>query len=148
MYDYIVSEKLEQNEKYQSLKKALESRPIRLWKDGNIEVGRLEITQSVVNQICLANGMKKLVLGFDSFEQIIKNNKSKGIILVANDASERFYRNLEKRLYQNPGRFFPIYLERDSVSLGEKVLKKTTSLKFLFIEGENMYQRILPGFFA
>ena len=52
MYDYIVSEKLQQNEKYQRLKKALESRPIRLWKDGNIEVGRLEITQSVVNQIC------------------------------------------------------------------------------------------------
>ncbi len=146
MYEYKVSEKLQEDERYKHLLSCLSEKPIKLWEDGNISVGSLELTQQRINQICLANGMKKLVLGFESFEDLIKKNDNKGIILFTNDASKRFYRNIEKRLYQNPGRFFPIYLNIDSITFAEKILKKQSSMKFVYIEGEEMYARILMGF--
>jgi hypothetical protein len=146
MYDYVVNKKLEEDPRYQALLAILSEEPFKLWEDGNISVGSLELTQERANLICLANGMNKLVLGFDSFEDLIKKNDNKGIIIFTDDASKRFYRNIEKRLYQNPGRFFPIHLKVDSVSFAEKILKKQSSLKFVYIEGEQMYERILAGF--
>ena len=146
MYDYNVSKKLQEDERYKTLLSSLSKNPVKLWEDGNISVGSLDLTQHRVNQICLANGMKKLVLGFEAFEDLIRKNDKKGIILFTNDASKRFYRNIEKRLYQNPGRFFPIYLNTDSITFAEKILKKSSSMKFAYIEGEEMYERILMGF--
>ena len=146
MYDYNVSKKLQEDERYKTLLSSLSENPVKLWEDGNISVGSLDLTQHRANQICLANGMKKLVLGFETFEDLIKKSDKKGIILFTNDASKRFYRNIEKRLYQNPGRFFPIYLNTDSITFAEKILKKSSSMKFAYIEGEDMYERILMGF--
>ena len=85
-------------------------------------------------------------LGFDVFEARIKKNDKKGLIFVSNDGSKRMYRNLEKRLIQNPGRFFPIVFDCDSVELGRTLLKKDVSVKFLYVEGEDMFERILLGF--
>ena len=95
MYDYNVSKKLQEDERYKTLLSSLSKNPVKLWEDGSISVGSLDLTQHRVNQICLANGMKKLVLGFEAFEDLIRKNDKKGIILFTNDASKRFYRNIE-----------------------------------------------------
>ena len=140
------NEKTLNDDRFKQLSSELDSSKIKLWSEGDTLVGKLEFSKRRENQLQLMNAMKRLYIGFDTFESRIKKNNKKSIVIISNDASKRMYRNLEKRMFQNPDRFFVIYMNIDALELGKAILKKESAIKFVFIEGEDVFERFILGF--
>lgn len=115
-----------------------------LWQGGRIEVPLLQLDARVWQGLHTLKGSRTLGVGLDSLmkqkpaNQEIAPYYSK-VVMVANNGSQRFYRNAEAILYNHP-EILGFRLNIEPSELGMTLYKKSKSLKALYITDPHGFQ--------
>ena len=148
--EVLLPKKLETGPEARDILKVLDShlRPVRQWKD--LVVPSFDLSESIINSLYSARRTGRLIRGLEASEKRL-NAEREGIanidvktgsrrkervsrlIIIANDGSERFYRQVNKLVGQNRSRVLTIHLDATSFELGERLFGSGKRVLFLLI---------------
>ena len=146
----LLPRKLETGQEGIDILKVLDShlRPVTQWND--LVLPSFRISEAIINSIYSARRAGRLIRGFEEAEKKL-NAEREGIasidlktgserkerisrlIIIANDGSERFYRQAKRLVEQNRPRVLAIHLDITSFELGERLFGPGKRVLFLLI---------------
>ena len=149
-FTFLLPKKLEASEEGKKVLVILNSH-LKPVKSGNdFIVPSFQASQSIMNALHYARRTGRLIRGFEDAEKkleaertgiaeadkktgIHRNGRVSRVAIVANDGSERFYRQTKKLVKQNRPRVLTIHLDTTSFELGEMLFGKGKRALFLLI---------------
>lgn len=150
MSELLLPKKLETLQEGIDVLKVLNShlRSVKAWEE--LVVPSFQISESIVNSLNSARRTGRLIRGFEDAEKKLSaeragiassDNKTGSsrierisrLVVVANDGSERFYRQTKKLVEKNHPRVLGILLDVKSFELGEMVFGPGKRALFLLI---------------
>ena len=120
-------------------------------------VPAVELNPELRKHIFYAKSLKELVIGYEAIEKVLAGER-KGLhnvdnmsdrisrlLIVTNDGSPRFYRELKFLLEKESGRVLVCRLNIDSLLMGEILNLKDRSIKAILINRKNSVVNILKA---
>jgi hypothetical protein len=146
----LLPKRLEESEAGKKVYARLKSHRRAIYPGNDFIVSSYPVSQEIMNALYSARRSGFLIRGFEDAEKAlnaertgIENiDKKTGInrkerisrlVVVANDGSERFYRQTKKLVEKNTPRVLAIYLDVTSFELGERIFGQGKRALFLLI---------------
>ncbi|BHH84910.1 hypothetical protein [Desulforhopalus sp. 52FAK] len=135
----------------------LEQESIELCSDSSISIPLLKLNPELRKQICFAKFRDELVIGFAEVEKTLKNelhglqkvnnqsDRVSRLLLVTNDGSPRFYRQLEFLHKSQGGRVLICRLDVDSFSMGDILDLKEKKVKAILLNRKESVINVLKS---
>ena len=136
---------------------ALEKESIELCSDSNIYIPVLKLNPALHKQIFSAKFLGELIIGYFAVEKALDNelrglqnvnNQSDRIsrlLIVTNDGSPRFYRQLEFLHKKQGGRVLICRLDIDSLLMGNILKLKNTQVKAVLLNRKESVINVLKS---
>lgn len=135
----------------------LEKESIELCSDSNISIPVLKLNPELQKQLFSAKFLSQLVLGYEDIEKTLNNelrglqnvnNKSDRVsrlLIVTNDGSARFYRQLEFLHEKQGGRVLICRLDVDSVVMGNIFKIQNKQVKAVLLNRKESVVKVLKS---
>ena len=148
---------LEKEEVESGVRAVLEKETIELCSDSSISIPVLTLNPELRKQICFAKFRDELVIGFGDVEKTLKNelhglqkvnNQSERVsrlLIVTNDGSPRFYRQLEFLHKSQGGRVLICRLDVDSSLMGDILELKEKKVKAVLLNRKDSVISVLKS---
>jgi len=136
---------------------ALENESIELCSDSNIYIPVLKLNPELRKQIFYAKFQDELIVGSRDIEKSLKNelhglkkvnnlsDRVSRVLLVTNDGSPRFYRQLEFLHKEQGGRVLICRLDIDSVLMGNILELKEKQVKAVLLNRKESVVNVLKS---
>jgi len=140
---------LEKENVESDVRAVLEKESIELCSDSNIYIPVLKLNPELRKQIFYAKYLGELIIGYSDVEKALKNeqhglkkvnNQSERVsrlLIVTNDGSARFYRQLEFLHKSQGGRVLICRLDVDSLLMGHILELKDKKIKAILLNRKN-----------
>ena len=137
------------------VQEALERERIELCAGSEISIPNLELTPELRQQIFYAKALGAVTIGYKSIEKRLLNElrglqkvdnqteRVSRLLIVANDGSPRFYRELEFLHKKQGGRVLICRLDVDSVIMGDILALKKTPVKAVLLNRKTSVVNVL-----
>lgn len=135
----------------------LEKESIELCSDSNISIPVLKLNPELQKQLFSAKFLSQLVLGYEDIEKTL-NNELRGLqnvnnqsdrvsrlLIVTNDGSARFYRQLEFLHEKQGGRVLICRLDVDSVVMGNIFKIQNKQVKAVLLNRKESVVKVLKS---
>jgi len=135
----------------------LENESIELCSDSNIYIPVLKLNPELRKQIFYAKFQDELIVGSRDIEKFLKNelhglkkvnnlsDRVSRVLLVTNDGSPRFYRQLEFLHKEQGGRVLICRLDIDSVLMGNILELKEKQVKAVLLNRKESVVNVLKS---
>ncbi len=136
---------------------ALENESIELCSDSNIYIPVLKLNPELRKQIFYAKFQDELIVGSRDIEKYLKNelhglkkvnnlsDRVSRLLIVTNDGSPRFYRQLEFLHKEQGGRVLICRLDVDSVLMGNILELKEKQVKAVLLNRKESVVNVLKS---
>ena len=136
---------------------ALENESIELCSDSNIYIPVLKLNPELRKQIFYAKFQGELIVGSRDIEKYLKNelhglkkvnnlsDRVSRVLIVTNDGSPRFYRQLEFLHKEQGGRVLICRLDIDSVLMGNILELKEKQVKAVLLNRKESVVNVLKS---
>jgi hypothetical protein len=129
---------------------AAHARP--LWSGASLQVAQVEPNQRLTDVLASAHAAGRIVRGFDEAERVLaaearglahvdrrtdaptRGSRVSRLLLLADDGSERFYRNVESMLSRHAPRVLALRLATDERGLGALLFGPEQVARLLLVE--------------
>jgi hypothetical protein len=135
----------------------LEKENIALCSDSNIYIPVLKLTPELRKQIFYAKYLGELIIGYSDVEKALKNelhglqkvnnqsDRVSRLLIVTNDGSPRFYRQLEFLHEKQGGRVLICRLDVDSALMGNILELKDKQVKAVLLNRKDSVVNVLKS---
>jgi hypothetical protein len=131
-----------------------------LWANSELNVSHIPLHADLEKTLIRTLGFKQIERGLEHITQVL-NQEQKGLValqkkqnrepsyrvsrllLVANDGSERFYRDCEKIIHQQGDRVLLIRIDVPSTRLAQNLLGPDQVLKILLVSDKDAVSNVL-----
>ena len=160
--EFFLPKKLENSQEGREILEVLNRhlRPVSQWNELNVP--SFPVSESLVNSLHSARRTGRLVQGFEDSAKKLKaertgianidiktgfkrNERISRVAVIANDGSERFYRQTKRLIEQNMPRVLAIYLDVTSFELGERLFGPGKRALFLLIHHKDAVTEFLTS---
>jgi len=136
---------------------ALQKETVELCSGSDIRIPFLQLNSGLRNHLFAAKSIGELVIGYEAIERALANelhglqkvsNRSERVsrvLMVSNDGSPRFYRQLEFLHEKQGGRVLICRLDTDSSSLGDILQLKGKKVKAVMLARKNSVVNVLKS---
>ncbi len=152
-----LSKQLEKEQVESDVRAVLEKESIELCSDSNIYIPILKLNPELRKQIFHAKFLDELIIGYRDVEKTLENelhglhnvnNKSDRVsrlLIVTNDGSPRFYRQLEFLHEKQGGRVLICRLDVDSLLMGNILELKDKQVKAVLLNRKKSVVNVLKS---
>ncbi|MGD9158419.1 MAG: hypothetical protein PVG39_08445 [Desulfobacteraceae bacterium] len=161
-FNFLLPKKLEETEEGANILAVLKSRMKPIKPGHGYMIPSFPVSQSIINALYSARRTGRLIRGIEDAEkklaaertgienaEIKSGSGRKGRIsrlaIIANDGSDRFYRQTKKLVEQNRPRVLAIHLDVTSFELGERLFGPGKRSVFLLINHKDAVIKLLTS---
>lgn len=139
------------------IREVLEKERIELCSDSNIYIPVLKLNPDLSEQIYRAKFLGELIIGYSDVEKALKNelhglqnvnnqsDRVSRLLIVTNDGSSRFYRQLEFLHKNQGGRVLICRLDVDSLLMGNILKLKDKQVKAVLLNRKESVVNVLKS---
>jgi hypothetical protein len=136
---------------------ALEKRRIEICSGSDLTIPVLTLTQELRQQLFYATALGELTIGADAIKKELQNERRglanvnglseriSRLLIVSNDGSPRFYRELEFLHKQEGGRVLICLLDSDAASMGSILGLKGKQVKAILLNRKTSVANVLKS---
>jgi len=136
---------------------ALAKESIELFPDSDIQIPLLTLSQDLRTQLFYAKSLGELIFGYDTIEKSLndelqgldkleaQNERVSRLLLVTNDATKRFYRELKFLMKRQGNRLLICRLDVDSVLMGNILGFKAKNVNSVLLNRKKSVTSVLKS---
>ncbi|MDA3925997.1 MAG: hypothetical protein PF904_14970 [Kiritimatiellae bacterium] len=136
---------------------ALEKEKFELYSDSGIYIPALKLNPELRKNIFYAKSLGELIIGYEAIEKGLaserkgllnvdnQSDRISRLLIVSNDGSPRFYRELKFLQHKEGGRVLICRLDVDSLLMGEILGLKERSIKAILVTRKNSVVNVLKS---
>jgi len=148
---------LEKDNIESEVRSALEKEKFELYSDSGIYIPVLKLNPELRKNIFYARSLGELIIGYEMIEKMLaserkgldhvdnQSDRVSRLLIVTNDGSPRFYRELKFLQHKEGGRVLICRLEVDSLLMGEMVGLKERAIKAIMVTRKNSVVNVLKS---